>query len=89
MVDGVKWYAPVDREFPAKLLPPPFCPPTGRLTAWATTRGDMPAPRGAHLPHSPHLCFHLKANQRWRHKPQFNPKRTFDCKCYGITWFQI
>ena len=43
--------------------PPPFCPPTGRLTAWATTRGDMPAPRGAHLPHSPHIYFHLKANQ--------------------------
>ena len=35
--------------------PPPFCPPTGRLTAWATTRGDMPAQRGAHLPHSPSL----------------------------------
>ena len=34
---------------------PPFCPPTGRLTAWATTRGDMPAQRGAHLPHSPSL----------------------------------
>ena len=55
MLDGVKRYAPVDREFPAKLLPPPPFAPHRETNSLGDYKGDMPARRGAHLPHSTHL----------------------------------